>query len=77
MRQGSVLGPVSFNIYFNNLFYFLRCDVRSFADDTTPYVCGKNLELEEHSIIAIEWFENNYMKMNSGKCHLFYLGKQI
>ena len=39
-------------------------------DDTIPYVCGKKPEfvltkLEEHSIIAIEWFENNYMKMNS------------
>ena len=35
-----------------------------------PYVCGKNLDVvlaesEEHCIIAIEWFDNNYMKMNS------------
>ena len=36
------------------------------------YFCGKNLgfvltKLDEHSIMAIEWFENNYMKMNSDK----------
>ena len=31
--------------------------------------------LEEHSVIPIEWFENNYMKMNSDI--YFYLEKQL
>ena len=68
VQQGSVLVPILFNIYLNDLFYFLSCNVCNFADDTTPYVCNKNLEfvplkLEEQSNIAINWFENNYMKM--------------
>ena len=42
--QRSVLGPILLNIYLNNLFYFLLCDVCNFADDTTPYACDKNLE---------------------------------
>ena len=34
--HGSVLGLVLVNGYLNDLFYFLRCDVCSFTDDTTP-----------------------------------------
>ena len=76
--QGSVLGPILFNICLNVLFHFLCCDVCNFADGTIP-VSGKNVgfvytKFEEHSIVAIEWFENNYLKMNSDKCHHFILG---
>ena len=39
--QGSVLGPILSNIYLNYLFYFLHCNIRNFADDTTPHVCDK------------------------------------
>ena len=48
----------------------------AYADDNAPYFCDKNLEvrLSKLQICALklsEWFSNNYMKMNSGKCHLF------
>jgi len=33
--QGSVLGPILFNIYLNDIFYFLNCNICKFADDTT------------------------------------------
>ena len=77
--QGSVLGPILFNIYLNDLFSFLSCDICNFADETTPYVYSKNLQfvltkLKEYSNIATEWFENNYMKINSDKCRLFVSG---
>ena len=58
------------------LFFFLKnTDDCNFADDTTPFVCDENLEvivrkLEENSDLAISWFQNNYMKLNTDKCHL-------
>ena len=76
--QGSVLGPILFNIYLNDLFYVLA-DVCNFADDTTLYACDMNLEsvlsqLEDNAYTAISWFENNYMKLNQSKCHFLASG---
>ena len=50
-------------------------NVSNFADDTTPFVCDLNLEvsltqIEESSELVIAWFQNNYMKLNTDKCHL-------
>ena len=78
--QGSILGPLLFNIYLNDLFYLENdCDVCNFADDTTPYACDTNLEslmsrLEFATDQAIEWFGINYMKLNVDKCHLIIGG---
>ena len=79
--QRSVLGSILFNIYLNALFYFLHCKICNFADDTTPYVCGNNLNfvmqrLEKQSNIALKWFEDNNMKMNTSKCHLSVSGNK-
>ena len=41
--QESVLGSLLFNIHLNDLFFFLDCNVCNFADDTTPFICNKNL----------------------------------
>ena len=42
--QGSILGPLLFNIYICDLFFFVEEDnVTSYADDTTPYSNGKNV----------------------------------
>ena len=78
--QGSVLGPLLFNIYLNDLFYILK-DVCNFADDTSPFSCDVELtevleKLEIDSAEALKWFELNFMKLNADKCHLLLCGNK-
>ena len=71
-----------FNIYINDIFFALKgVDICNFADDTTPYVCDSNLKtvletLEHNSELAIAWFEMNYMKLSTDKCHLLISGNK-
>ena len=78
--QGSVLDPLLFNIYLDDLFFLLGdIDICNFADDTTPNVCDMELKvvldkLENCSELAIAWFKSNYMKLNEEKCGFFVCG---
>ena len=74
--QGSILGPLLFNIHLCDLFYFLEdLDIASYADDTTIYTVKENKEsvintLEASSLLLFTWFNNNFMKANSDKSHI-------
>ena len=74
--QWSVLGTFLLSIYLNNLFFLSEfTGVCNFADGMAFYACDKDLNslikrLEHDSFLAIEWFENNNIKLNHDKCHL-------
>ena len=80
--QGSILGPLLFNIYLCDLFYFLeKADIASYPDDNTLYSAQKNTEtvintIETSSQVFFDWFSDNFMKANSGKSHLLMSGTE-
>ena len=80
--QGSVLGPLLFNIFINDIFLFVQnTSVCNYADDTTIYACNSNLDtiinrLETDSSILAKWFSENYMKLNEEKCHFMIFGNK-
>ena len=80
--QGSIIGPLLFNIYLCDLFLLVcNIDVASYADDTTPYVTGDKIEStvkqhEQATKLLFQWFSDNQMKGNEDKCHVLISTKE-
>ena len=79
--QGSVLGPLIFLIFCNDLhlhLIFLACI--QFADDTTLYISHTNLNyiqfcLEHDLRILQDWFQANKLTLNVSKSVVILFGK--
>ena len=79
--QGSILGPLLFIIFINDIFLFLqKFDLANYADDSTMYASDKRVSTMIDSLsnefnILSKWFYNNFMVLNPDKCSCMLSGQ--
>ena len=80
--QGSILGPIWFKIFINDLLFFINeAKLANFADDNTIYAAKRDLNellrlLEKESEVAIKWFSDNNMIVNPKKFQTIIIKRQ-
>ena len=74
--QGSILGPILFLAYINDLPWCVKSKVRLFADDTVIYLAIKStndcIQLQQHLLNLEKWVSDWKMEFIlhiTGKCH--------
>ena len=80
--QGSILGPLLFNVFINDIFMFVeKSEICNFADDNTIYDYAEDLSnilenLKHDMKILLKWFRVNSLQANPGKFQFMILGRK-
>ena len=73
VQQGSILGAPFFNIYLNDIFFFLNLDIANYADDNSPFTFGETIpavisQLESENATFLKWVTNNGLRQIQINC---------
>ena len=75
--QGSVLGPLLFLLYINDLPENIQSQVRLFADDTAVYLTVTNMQdsqVLQSDLESLQHWERTWdMEFNPGKCQVIHI----
>ena len=72
--QGSVLGPLLFVIFINDLPELVKAICKLYADDTKLFARSAS-ELQRDIDAIVEWCKLWLMGLNADKCHVLHVGK--
>ena len=68
--QGSLMGPISYNMFANDMMFILDndIDIYNYADDNSLLCAGSDYENVKHKLLhnvnkVVEWFQGNHMKV--------------
>ena len=78
MPQGSVLGPILFLVYINDLEEGVTGKILKFADDTKLFTKTKEIgdkqNVRDNIDKLVNWYEKWQMLFNFGKCKCLHIG---
>jgi len=79
--QGSILGPLLFNVFINIFYFIQKSSLYNYADDNTLSFHSPDFNevitvLQNESNILIDWFRINKMQANPDKFQAIAVGKK-
>ena len=80
--QGSILGPLLFNIFINDIFLIPnKSSLHNYADDNTLSYSHKDPDILIHNLqhdctAILRWFKDNIMQANPGKFQAISFGRK-
>ena len=79
--QGSVLGPLLWNMFQNDLSYNVDIGLKMYADDHQIYETGKEIKtvlaaVQHSATTATNWYDSNYLQGNLKKYQAMIIRNQ-